>query len=435
MRFLRTVPTRRLLATIAGFVVVVVGGTAIAIAAAGNGPEPGPASLAGAIHRALGASPVDGLKAQISFTNNLISSSDIATSDPIITGATGRLWISDGHARLELQSTNGDAQIVVDHNAFWIYDPSTNTVYKGSMPAGTSAGTGISGSSSAQKSDAVPSIDQIQSELTKLAAHLDISRPTPSDFGNAAAYTVRISPKHDGGLLGAAQLAWDASRGVPLDIAIYQSGNSSPSSTPVLELKVTGITYGPIATGAGSAFDIHPPASATVVKLATPSGFAGSATHAATAGGAAKGQGKRTAGGKHGRAVTGLSAVAAQLPFKLNARTRLAGLPRRSVELLDWGSSPAALLLYGQGLGGVAVVEHAASSSSSSSASSTAGRNSSQGGGGSGLSLPTVSIKGVTAHELDTALGTVVEFTRGRVSYLVIGSVPAVAAEAAARAL
>jgi hypothetical protein len=138
---------------------------------------------------------------------------------------------------------------------------------------------------------------------------------------------------------------------------------------------------------------------------------------------------------KRSRVTTGVRAVAAQLPFKLNARTRLAGLPRRSVELLDWGSSPAALLLYGQGLGGVAVIEHAASSSSSSSASSTASQNSGQGGGGGGLSLPTVSINGVTGHELDTALGTAVEFTRGRVSYLVIGSVPAVAAEAAARAL
>jgi hypothetical protein len=46
-----------------------------------------------------------------------------------------------------------------------------------------------------------------------------------------------------------------------------------------------------------------------------------------------------------------------------------------------------------------------------------------------------VSIDGVSARELDTALGTVITFTRGNVAYTVLGSVPAAAAEAAARAL
>jgi hypothetical protein len=47
--------------------------------------------------------------------------------------------------------------------------------------------------------------------------------------------------------------------------------------------------------------------------------------------------------------------------------------------------------------------------------------------------LPTVSINGVTGHELGTALGTIVQFTRGGVDYTIIGSVPPAAAEAAAR--
>jgi hypothetical protein len=52
-----------------------------------------------------------------------------------------------------------------------------------------------------------------------------------------------------------------------------------------------------------------------------------------------------------------------------------------------------------------------------------------------GLSLPTVSINGVSAQELDTALGTMVRFTRGTVTYTVLGSVPPATADAAARAL
>ncbi len=99
--------------------------------------------------------------------------------------------------------------------------------------------------------------------------------------------------------------------------------------------------------------------------------------------------------------------------------------------LLSWGGHPAALVSYGQNLGGVAVIEQPASS-----ASKTFGMGSSGNGRDHrGLSLPTVSINGVTGQELDTALGTVVRFTRSGVTYTVLGSVPAAAADAAARAL
>ncbi len=46
-----------------------------------------------------------------------------------------------------------------------------------------------------------------------------------------------------------------------------------------------------------------------------------------------------------------------------------------------------------------------------------------------------MSINGATGQELSTPLGTVLTFTRGGVSYTVLGSVPATAAELAARAL
>jgi hypothetical protein len=49
--------------------------------------------------------------------------------------------------------------------------------------------------------------------------------------------------------------------------------------------------------------------------------------------------------------------------------------------------------------------------------------------------LQELSLNGTTAHELATALGTVVQFERDGVAYTVIGSVPPAAAEAAARAL
>ncbi len=405
-RFLRTASTRRLLATIAGLLTAIAAGTAIAVAAAGSGPVPPPKPLSQAIHEALAAKPVPGITARISFTNHLIDSSNIQGTDPILTGASGRLWLSSDHRlRLELQSDIGDAQIVVNRGSFWVYDPSSNTVYEGPVPAwleGHRHGAGDAGG--------IPSIAEIVGDLNRLARHAQLSGAIPGDVAGHAAYTVRVSPKHSGGLLGAAELAWDAFRGVPLRIAVYARDDSSP----VLELKATDISYGPVPA---SDFNVAPPRTAKVVRVATPADANPTGPTAAL----------RRARAREKRVLSGAHAVAARLRFKLNAPTTLVGLKRRSVTLLDWGGTPAALVAYGQNLGGIAVIEQQQGRDT--------GAMPMTGGEHRGLSLPTVSIHGATGQELDTALGTMVRFSRAGVTYTVVGSVPAVAADQAARAL
>jgi hypothetical protein len=56
-------------------------------------------------------------------------------------------------------------------------------------------------------------------------------------------------------------------------------------------------------------------------------------------------------------------------------------------------------------------------------------------GDGPGLNLPTLSVGGSTAQELDTALGTLIRFARGGVQYTVLGSVTPRVARAVARGL
>ena len=410
MRFLRTVSTRRLLATLTGLVIAVAGGSAIAVAASNGGPVPRPEPLAQAVRGGLTGPSVPGISAHVTFTNHLIDASDIQGTDPLLQGASGRLWLSPStdQLRLELQSDNGDAQAVLSNRSFWIYDPTSHTVYEGTLPPKST-------DSSTHKntaSNAVPSLAQIQSQLGKLAQHINISGAIPSDVAGQAAYTVQVSPKHDGGLLGDAQLAWDAVHGVPLRFAIYARGDS----TPVLQLEATDISFGQVPS---SDFNVSPPSGSKVVKVSS-----SGASHGAL-------RRSRGAASKHGRdhAVSGAAAVASHLPFTLLAPSSLVGLPQQSVKLLDWGGSPAALVTYGQNLGGIAVIEQSASSAGKSGGSSEGSDH------GPGLSLPTVSINGATGQELDTALGTVIRFTSGDVAYTVLGSVPPAAAEAAARAL
>jgi hypothetical protein len=401
MRFLRTVSTQRLLAILAGVILAIAGGTAIAVAASGGGPVPPRESLAKALHQAASAPTVSGITARITFTNHLIDSTNIQGSDPILSGASGRLWLSTRthQMRLELQGQNGDAQVVVNDRAFSIYDPTSQTLYKGNLPKQSSSG---------KQSEPIPTVAQIQNDLNQLMQQVNIVGPLPRNVAGQPAYKVVVSPKHDGGLLGDVQLAWDASHGIPLGVAIY----SRNSTSPVLELKATDISYGPVSS---SDLSIKAPGDAKVVQVSP------SADHGA----------KANAKKRHAQ-VTGPAAVQSHLPFRLAAPAKLVGLPRQSVELLDWGGHPAALVTYGQGLGGIAVIEQADSGSQPQSQSGSPGSDSGQ----PGLSLPSVSIKpGTSGQELATALGTVVRFTSGSVSYTVLGSVPPIAAESAARQL
>ena len=402
-KFLRTFPTRWLLALLAGLVAAIAAGTAIAIAAAGSGPVPPPKPLAQAVHQALSAPMVKGITARISFTNHLISSSEIEGSNPILTGGSGRLWLAPNRLRVELQSSGGDAQLVVDNGAFWAYDPSSNTAYEGKLPAGGKH------PSRARKRESIPSVSQIQGDLNRASKHLRLSGAIPGDIASRPAYAVRVSSRQNGGLLGAAQLAWDAVRGVPLQVAVYARGDSSP----VLELTVTDISFGAVPK---SDLVVSPPRGAKVVNVQLPTG------NRAGTGRSAKRHGRKA----HAE-ISGVAAVSRRLRFKLAAPARLAGLSRSSVTLLHGVANPAALVFYGRGLGGIAVIEQNPRPTSSQQVA---------GGDRRGrLNLPTVSINGVSGQELDTALGTMVRFTRGGVTYTVLGSVSGERALAAARGL
>jgi outer membrane lipoprotein-sorting protein len=375
MRHLRTLSTRSLVVLVVAVVALAVGGAAIAVAASrSSGPTPPHKPLAQALHDSLAAPDVPGLTARIRFTNHLFPSGSIvgANLSALLSGASGRLWLTnDGRGRLELQSDAGDAQVIWSDSNVTVYDASANTVYKLKLPS--------SSSSTAGKSQ-VPSVSQINDFLTKLGAQADVSAARPTDVAGRPAYSVKVAPKHDGGLLGYAELAWDAQHGVPLRIGIYAQGSSSP----VLQLAATNVSYGTVSSGDVT---ITPPAGAKTIDLGAPS--------------------------------TGKPQAPATKPdFDVVAPDTLVGLPRKDMRAIGNGGE---LIVYGQGLGAIAVVEHKAQ------------------GGGQGNSvlsaLPTVALDGLTGHELATQLGTAIQWTRNGVSYVLVGSLPPAAAEAAARAL
>jgi outer membrane lipoprotein-sorting protein len=389
---LRRISTRKLLAVCSLAAAVVIGGAAIAMAMGGSGPKPAPKPLAAAVHDALSAPQVPGVSARIKFTDNLVDASSIQGTDPLLGGAEGRLWASPeggGKLRLELQSEGGggDSQVLVSGHHFTLYDGTSETVYEGTISEEEGKGEG----------DGVPGLGQIEAKIADAEKSADLSGATPSDTAGQPTYTLRVAPKNDGGLLGGVELAWDSENGIPLRAAIY----SSASSSPVIQLEATDVAFEAVPA---STFEVSPPAGAKVVNL-SPSSEPGS-------------------GGEPNH-LEGLAAVQHSVDFELDAPASLAGLPRAAVSGIEVEGKTAALATYGKGLGGIAVIESKSEPGESGESAESS----------EGLSLPKISINGVNGEELDTALGTVLKFSRGGVDYIVAGSVPPAAAEAAARAL
>jgi outer membrane lipoprotein-sorting protein len=392
---LRRISTRRLIALCAVTAAAVIGVVAVAAAMSGGGPKPAPKPLANAVHDALNAPAVPGISARIQFTNHLVDASSVQGTDPLLAGASGRLWASPdggGKLRLELQSEGGggDTQVLVAEHHFEIYDGSSETVYRGALPE--------EGGKDAQD-HGVPGLGEIESKISEVEKNADLSGAQPSNVAGQPTYTLRVAPKHDGGLLGGAEIAWDATHGTPLRAAIY----SNSSSAPVLQLEATEVSFEAVPS---SVFEISPPPGANVVDL---------------------NPGEEMGGDQHREPTSkeGAAAVQKSLDFQLVAPSSLAGLPQGEVRSIEVDGKTAALATYGKGLGGIAVIETASEPGGEEAGS----------GDEAGLSLPKVSINGASGEELDTALGTVLRFSRGGVDYIVIGSVPPAAAEAAARAL
>ncbi len=391
MNILRRLPLPRLLLLCALVIAIGVSATALAFAL-GAGPAPPAKPLAQAIHDALtggSGESVQGFSASIRFTDHLLEGANLAnggggggggasspegelTSSPLITGASGRLWIAkDGRMRLELQSEQGDTQILYDGYTLQLYDAATNTLYRYTPPAREGGETEIDVAvpSASARSHEVPSVSKIEEAISHLSQHADVSGATPSDVAGQPAYTVRVSPKEGSSLLGGAELSWDADNGVPLRAAIY----SSTASAPVVELATTEVSFGPVES---SVFSLNPPANAKVEELTLPHG--------------------------HHRGPASQSQEGGERP-RLTTR----------------GRGPSTIVVLASSRYGDSKTKPGAATNPDESLED----------------LPKVEIDGASASELRTELGTLLTFERAGVRYLLAGAVDPAALEEVARGL
>jgi outer membrane lipoprotein-sorting protein len=384
LNILRRLPLSRLLLLCALVVAIGVSATALAFAL-GSGPTPPPKPLAQAVHDALAAPSVEGFSANVQLTDHLLEGANLAsgasgggsdslTSNPLLTGASGRLWVAnDGRMRIELQSEEGDTQVIYDGQTLSVYDAASNTLYRLAAPAprgkcttsteGQGTPTTTTLESCAEKSplrhEETPSVAKIEQAIAKLQ-HVTLSGATPTDVAGQPAYTLRVSPKESGSLLGGAELSWDANNGVPLRAAVY----SSTDSAPVIELASSDVSFGPVAS---SVFEFTPPPNAKIEEVKLSDGGHAHAKHDSNGAG-------HPAVTTHGSGVTAVDV----LESKAKPGTKPLELPEE---------------------------------------------------------LPKVKIGEANAAELSTALGTLLGFERSGVRYLLVGAVTPAQIEAVARGL
>ena len=343
MNVLRRLPLSRLLLLCVLVIAIGISATALASALSG-GATPPAKPLAQAVHDALGSAPIEGVSANVSLTDHLLEGSSLASaagsggaagaaglaSNPVLTGGSGRLWIAkDGRVRLELQAEKGDTQIIADGHTISMYDAANNTLYR-YTPKAAEAGTASAEKTSAgdtsapdtnKGAEAAPSLAKIEEAIAHISQHAQLSGATPANVGGQPAYTVRVSPKESGSLLGGAELSFDAAHGVPLRAAIY----SSTSSAPVLELAATEVSYGPVES---SVFSFTPPPGAKIEDISIPTGASAQAKLGSAKADSAKGAGHKLS--THGQGITAVKVL--ESPVKAGSKqgssSALEGLPK-----------------------------------------------------------------------------------------------------------
>jgi hypothetical protein len=214
-----TTSSRRSLGWIGLAVVMLAALTVTALAVVRNSHKTPPKRpLAVALHNALTARPVAGISASFVLSEHLLPGSSTAFASSPLAGASGSVWASGGRVRLLIHSQLGSEQLTYDGSTLRLFDPKQHTVYVLALKHHTTS------QDAAARSHSGPSVAQIGRMLTRLSSEALLSGAIPDNLAGQPAYTVKLSPLHNPGLIGQVQLAWDATLGVPLRFAVYPRG-------------------------------------------------------------------------------------------------------------------------------------------------------------------------------------------------------------------
>jgi len=251
-------------------VAIVATGAALAPQLASAAPTLPPISAQNLLVKAA-QSKVTAYSGTVALTTNLglPALPDLAGgANPVsLLGGTHTLQVAaDGPAkqRIALLDTMSEYDLVRNGTQVWLYDSSQNSVEHATLSGHDPA------ERSKQDSKQRPDDGLTGQSLTpQQAAQRLLAAVTPStkvtvdgtrSVAGRAAYTLALTPKEKGSLIGRVEIAVDAQNGAPLRVAVYPVG----SGTAAFELGFTSVSF---STPAAPQFDFKAPKGATVTEL------------------------------------------------------------------------------------------------------------------------------------------------------------------------
>jgi outer membrane lipoprotein-sorting protein len=254
-------------------IAIVAVGAAVAPSFAASAPAL-PAISAQNLLLRISQSKVDAFTGTVGMTTNLglPALPDQATSGglnplTLLTGSHTLQVAANGpdKERIALLGSMSEYDLVHNGDRLWLYDSSQNTVERGTADPSAASGhnrTGVEKSAPENRLPLAPLTPQQAARqlLAAVSPTTNVSVEGTERVAGLAAYTLVVTPKQNGSLIGQISLAVDAANGAVLRVTVYPQH----SGTPMFELGFTSVSFG---APADSRFDFTPPKGATVTGL------------------------------------------------------------------------------------------------------------------------------------------------------------------------
>ncbi len=148
-------------------------------------------------------------------------------SSSLLQGGSGRLWIQDEQARIDIfGSVEGDTSIYAGNGTITVYDAAARSLTEYSLPAGSSDSEGGHAPDGSQKPVDIPATIAGMIEKIAPTAALDITGQ--GSVAGRLCYLLTLTPESDNSLFGSLTVAIDGETYVPLRAQVFGRGNAQP---------------------------------------------------------------------------------------------------------------------------------------------------------------------------------------------------------------
>jgi len=166
--------------------------------------------------------------------------------------------------RIALLDTMSEYDLVRNGTQVWLYDSSQNSVEHGTASADGHAKQGSKADAKGGAGGLAEAPLTPQQAAQQLLAAVDPTTKVTVDgtklVAGRAAYTLVLTPKQSGSLVGRVEIAVDSTNGAPLQVALYPVGGGSP----VFELGFTSVSF---SAPAASQFNFTAPKGSVTKEL------------------------------------------------------------------------------------------------------------------------------------------------------------------------